>query len=75
MFQATYTVHSVQRTAVEQEVTLGDGREVTAMVEGLVVELVETGGENTIMRRFIPVDMDKALIKFSPEAIITITFE
>lgn len=51
-------VHSVSEEAIEQEVTLANGKKLTGLVPGLVVELVSDDERNNQTFRFIPDDWD-----------------
>lgn len=69
----TYTVFSMVQETIQRTVTLQNGQEVQAGVAGLVVELVEPQGDNTVTLRFVPADIEAAKAMFAVGNTITAT--
>ncbi len=72
--QVRYTVHSAVEEKIATTATLPNGQVVSALVDGMTVELVEIDGSDTLTRRVIPEDMEaaKALFVVGAEIIATL---
>jgi hypothetical protein len=73
-----YKVHSVVIEQLPVSATTPSGREVTALVPGLVVELVPDGNHDhsSVTRRYIPTDdseMQRLLSKYKVGAPVLVT--
>jgi hypothetical protein len=75
-----YKVHSAVIEDRSVEAKTDDGREVTAMVPGLVVELVPDGdhGHGAVTRRYVPpndAEMQELLVKYAVGRAVLVTTE
>lgn len=68
-----YLVHSAVVEKVQQDVALASGQKVSALVDGMTVELTEIDGSDTLTRRFVPADMKAAQALFQTGAVVVAT--
>lgn len=69
-----FRVNSVAFQPIEKIVTLDGGQQVPAIINGLVVEMLEVDGTNTFTLRYIPEDMVAAQELYYQDAIIEVSF-